>query len=242
MRYLVALLLLAGPVFGQDISVSGDGVRVVKVDKVIVIKEDATVAQSFPVYFEAPKGGILYAWSVPQGVTFTKASNKLTVNSAPKGLLTVGVDWAIIDFDKKTIDSKSATASVTVGDVPNPKPDPKPDSSAPIPLAGYRVLFIEESADRAQLTIDQFNAMRGAAAVTWLDANTVKEGNQPGWRVADKDAGFTSEVGQHWRDALKRPRLSVPWVIISNGVTGFEGPLPKTKSEIDALLQKYVIK
>lgn len=238
------LLLLASPLFGQDISVSGDGVRVVKIDKVIVIKEDATIAQAFPVYFEAPKGGVLYAWSVPQGVTFTKAANKLTVTSAPKGLLTVGVDWAIIDFDKKTIDSKSATASVTVGDVPvppgpDPKPNPDPVIPAPLPLAG--VLMIEESDDRAKITKGQYNALFGSAMRDYINASVAKEDGQPALRILDKDQA-TLGMAKHWQDAAKkRPaNFTTPWLIVSNGTTGWEGPMPADEAETKAILAKYL--
>ena len=38
---------------------------------------------------------------------------------------------------------------------------------------------------------------------------------------------------------MKRTRSSVPWLVVSNGVTGFEGPLPATEAEITAILTQF---
>lgn len=237
-----------GSLLSQELSLKGDGVRVVKVDRVVVVKEDATIVQAFPVSVNAPAGAGLYFWSFPANVMAVDKGDALEIQSAPKGQTTVSVKAITADLDKdgkfKGFLTKFYSLTFTVGDVPvppGPGPGPKPPEPAPIALPGYRVLFIEEKSDRQKLTIDQFNAMFGASSVNWLNANTVKEGNQPGWRVADKEATLASEPGQHWRDALKRrpANFETPWIIISNGTTGFEGPLPKTKAELDTLLQKY---
>lgn len=245
-KLLAVLLCICSVSSAQELSLKGDGVRVVKIDKVVIIKEDATVVQSFPVTVSAPAGAGLYFWVTPTGVVAIDKGDVLEIVSAPKGQVVISVKAITADLDKdgkfKGFLTKFHSLTFTVGDVPGPTP-PDPVTPAPIPLPGFRVLFIEEQADRAKLTLDQFNAMRGSESVTWLNANTEKEGNQPGWRVVDKDAAMSSEPGQHWRDALKRrpANFSTPWVIISNGVTGFEGPLPKTKAEIDTLLRKYLV-
>lgn len=256
MKKLLAGLLTLGltitSLSAQELSLKGDGVRVVKIDRVVIVKEDATVVQAFPVTVNAPTGAGLYFWSFPVGVVAADKGDVLEIATAPKGPITISVKAISADLDKdgkfKGFVTKFHSLTFTVGDIPAPGPGPGPAppdpvTPAPIALPGFRVLFIEEQADRQKLTLDQFNAMRGAASVAWLNANTEKEGNQPGWRVADKDAELASEPGQHWRDALKRrpEGFSVPWVVISNGVTGYEGPLPKTKTEIDTLLRKYLV-
>lgn len=247
-KYVLAALLLLVPsvCLGQqiDLSIKGDGVRVVKVDKVIVVKEDATVVQSFPFTVNAPAGAGLYFWAYPVGVVAIDKGDSLDVQQAAKGPLTVSVKAISADVDKdgkfKGFKTTFGSVSFTIGDVPQPPPGPNPPTPdpvtpAPIPLAGYRVLFIEETEDRNKITLDQFNAMFGADSATWLNANT-KE-----WRVYDKDSAALSDT-QLWRDALKRrpAGFSVPWVILSNGITGYEGPLPKTDPEIKSLLKKYV--
>ena len=42
-----------------------------------------------------------------------------------------------------------------------------------------------------------------------------------------------------WQDAMKRPRSGLPWIVVSNGTTGYEGPLPLTEADTLALLKKY---
>ncbi len=54
------------------------------------------------------------------------------------------------------------------------------------------------------------------------------------------DAGVdASQESQLWQDALKRKRGALPWLVISNGKSGFEGPLPATVDETLTLLKKY---
>lgn len=246
---VIVLLVAALPLYGQpvNLSIKGDGVKVVKVDKVILVKEDATVVQSFPFTIGAPEGAGLYFWTYPVGVVAIDKGDALDVQQAAKGPLTISVKAISADVDKdgkfKGFKTTFGSVSFTIGDVPAPPippgpnpPTPDPVTPAPIPLAGYRVLFIEETEDRNKITLDQFNAMFGADSAKWLNANA-KE-----WRVYDKDSSALSDPGRHWLDALKRrpAAFATPWVIISNGVTGFEGALPKTETEIKALLQKYV--
>lgn len=141
------------------------------------------------------------------------------------------------DVIRKTVDVDSGHAPQPP---PTPPDPPKPVDPAPIPVAGFRVLLIEESAERGKLTPGQFRVMFGKNMRDWLDANCVKENNQPGYRIYDKDAVTKGDL-KHWQDAMTRPRQSVPWVIVSNGTTGFEGPLPATEDETMKLFQKYKV-
>ena len=140
------------------------------------------------------------------------------------------------DVIRKTVDVDSGQAPQPP---PTPPTPPKPVDPAPIPVAGFRVLLVEESADRGKLTPGQFRVMFGKKMRDWLDANCAKEGQQPAYRIYDKDAKTAGDL-KHWQDAMLRARTQVPWIVISNGVTGFEGPLPATEDETLALLQKYL--
>lgn len=56
-----------------------------------------------------------------------------------------------------------------------------------------------------------------------------EKGVKGGFLKLDKDAdvsGLEAWVGLAWR----RPRATLPWLIISNGTTGYEGPIPKDAS------------
>ncbi len=120
---------------------------------------------------------------------------------------------------------------------PNPpKPDPpKPDppSPAPIPLPGFRVLVVYESST-ANNTL---GVIAAKSVQDYLAAKCIKDGAASEWRVWDKDVKLDN-VKQHWKDAMARPRTTIPWLIISNGTSGYEGPLPKTVDETLALLKK----
>ena len=140
---------------------------------------------------------------------------------------------------------------VKVGDGPRPppgpdvKPDPKPidppkpvDPSAPIPLSGFRVLIVFETGQG--LPAAQSSILYGKRTRDYLDQHCVKgpNGQTPEYRIYDKDVSLANE-SKLWRDAMARPRASVPWVLVSNGTTGFEGPLPATVDEFIALCDKY---
>lgn len=172
-----------------------------------------------------------------------KGKQVFLIESAGTGsvdLLVIPTTGKQSEVIRKTLDVYADIAPIPPP--PDPKPDPKPDpvQPAPIPVAGYKVLIVEESNERHKLSKDQFNALFGKATRDWLDANCPKEGNQPGYRIYDKDQTSTGDL-KHWQDALKRPRTSVPWLIVSNpAVGGWEGPLPATTAEIQAILNKYV--
>jgi hypothetical protein len=90
------------------------------------------------------------------------------------------------------------------------------------------------------LTTEQQGAIYGKDVRDYLRAVCPKgeDGVTAEWRMwpVDVDASGESKL---WRDALARPRKSLPWIVVSNGKTGFEGPLPGNAAEMLALLKKY---
>lgn len=126
---------------------------------------------------------------------------------------------------------------------PKPDPDPKPDPvdpAAPIPVPGLRVLVVYESADIPRMPAAQSAILFSAKVREYLNAACVvgADGRTREWRMWDKDTATDGEA-KLWQDAMKRPRGTVPTVLISNGKSGYEGPLPATADEFLALLRKY---
>jgi hypothetical protein len=122
---------------------------------------------------------------------------------------------------------------------PEPKPpEPKPPDVAPIPVDGFRVLIIHESADK--ITPAQRAIVTAQAIRQYVNAKCVKgpDGVTAEARFWDKDTVVSGE-SKLWQDAMNRPRTSVPWIIISTGKAGYEGPLPATVTDTLALLKKY---
>jgi hypothetical protein len=246
-KAVLLILALAFPAWGQDVplSVKGDLVTV-KVDRVVVVKEDQTVVRSFPFTVDAPPGAALYFWTYPAGVQAVDKGERLEVVNAPKGMLTINLKAISVDFEKKTFITKFGTTTVAVGDVvppvppkPDPpKPDPpKPDpvDPTPIPEPGFRVLIVYETS----AVSPQIASILSAEAIrTYAREKCVKDGTTPAFYTFDKDADTTKFfpwVGK----AMQRPRTTLPWILVSNGTSGFEGPLPGTVSETLALLRKF---
>lgn len=130
---------------------------------------------------------------------------------------------------------KVVVGAVKPDDPPGPNPDdPKP----PMPGEGFRVLIVRETADLANLTPQQVAIFTAKDVRDYLNSKTVLEGNQRAYRIWDKDTDVSREA-THWKEAMARPRTTLPWVLVSNGKDGYEGPLPKNVDEMMALLRKY---
>lgn len=127
------------------------------------------------------------------------------------------------------------------GPIPTPIPIPPPvppAPPAPIPHPGLRVLM---TYDLKALTADQSTLMGDKSLREWLSSVCTKgpDGVTPEWRVYPSGMDMSSE-SDIWKGVMARPRPSLPWVVISNGRTGTEEPMPPTPAEFKALVSKYV--
>lgn len=122
---------------------------------------------------------------------------------------------------------------------PEPGPGPKPDP-APIPDAGFRVLMIYETAEVQSLPPAQSSVLFSKQVRDYLDKKcaTGRDGKTKEWRIWDKDIDTAGE-SKAWQAAMSRKRDAVPWIVISNGSTGYEGPLPANVADALSLLKKY---
>lgn len=180
---------------------------------------------------------------VPQGLA---QKSDTPVFSGPAGVYTVTAPGpVVVEYGDGYV--RFAWKNVPVP--PNPRPDPTPDppptpppTPAPIPDAGLRILIVYETSQLGSMAKPQLAILYDQAFRVWLSGVAVKgsDGKTPDWRVYDKDADVTADSAL-WKTALARPRASVPWMIVSNGKTGWEGPLPASVDDAKALIQRYVI-
>lgn len=129
--------------------------------------------------------------------------------------------------------------SIVVGEKKpdDPKPPNPDDPKPPMPGEGFRVLIVLESRDLSGLPSSQVAALTAREVREYLNAKCVKDGGQAEWRIWDKDTDISRE-SDHWKEAMKRPRSTLPWLLISNGKEGYEGPMPKDTASLMAELKK----
>jgi hypothetical protein len=123
---------------------------------------------------------------------------------------------------------------------PTPTPTPvPPPSPAPIPTEGLRVLIVYDSGNTT-LPAAQQQILYGKTFRDHLNSKCVMgtDGKTHEWRLWDKDTDTTNEP-KLWQDVMKRQHPQLPWLVISNGKTGYEGPLPSTVDAATTLIAKY---
>jgi hypothetical protein len=128
------------------------------------------------------------------------------------------------------------------GPDPTPDPTPDPDVKPPIPDPGFRVLimFESESKDSNKLPALQKAIIWGADTRAYLDQVCVKEpSGRSAWRMFDPDQDVSGEYDV-WKTAMQRKPDKLPWVLISNGKTGYEGPLQDTPSKFMEECKKHL--
>lgn len=174
----------------------------------------------------------------------------------PPGSYTI--DLRVIDFKAEIFEEASRTvvigaaAPTPPGPGPTP-PGPTPPAPGPIPITepGLRALIVYETADGGKYPVGQQQIMFGAASRDFLNSVCVlgPDGKTREWRIWDKDAD-TTNVPDLWKkvwdrqangagDAKVGKRTTLPWLIVSNGKSGFEGPLPENPDAFKTLVQKY---
>lgn len=120
------------------------------------------------------------------------------------------------------------------------RPDPVPvDPKPPVPVVDpvitdgkLKVLILFEADELPGLPTEQLLAIQGPEVRDWLTSHNAD------WRIWDQHID-TKFADKFWQDAVKLPRDSLPWIWITGGTgKGVKGPLPKSSSEIIALLER----
>lgn len=110
-----------------------------------------------------------------------------------------------------------------------------PVDPSPVPSDGYRILIVEEATeDRVKLQASQQLIFTAKAIRDYAKDHCVTDG----FRILDDDADMKLEASV-WQEAMKVPRVSLPWLLVTNGKSGFSGPLPQTVDETLSILKKY---
>lgn len=131
------------------------------------------------------------------------------------------VQATAIDFAENIFEDE--TAVVTLG-----KPDPGSDA---VVADDLRVLVVYETADLSrQKYVSDIIASP-------LIRNYLRDKASGGFRFLDQHTQFVEP--DKWSRALERPRESLPWAIVANSESAYEGPLPADVSKFLDLLKKY---
>lgn len=121
---------------------------------------------------------------------------------------------------------------------PGPGPSPDPDNPPPIPDAGFRVVISYDSG--VDLSPAQKSILYSKDVRDYLEKTCVlgPDGKLKAYRIwpATTDLQFADPM---WQKVMARKRESLPWIVISNGKTGYEGPLPADIKTTMELLKKY---
>lgn len=216
---------------------------------------------TLPEKVEAPPGLIMVAadtdcatleWWAPDGGLQLIPSALLKDSHTAVGIALQPGRYRLQAIGAKGDKPAYAVTTVIVGGAPPVPPGPQPPGPqppgpgpapgpAPIPLDGLRVLILYESKDLDSTDPNVRAVLRGKPIRDFLNSVCVlgPDGKTHEWRIWDKDDDVTA-AQPHWQEAMKRPRTTVPWLIISNGKAGFEGPLPKTVTATQELIRKFV--
>jgi hypothetical protein len=225
---LAGLLLTHGLAWGQSI----------RLPETVVGKPGAWIvvpaeADGGPVRWYLPDAGLV---EVPLGSLFgedwaKQAKGRVFTAEAP------GRYRVVAYCAKGDSASPVAVCTVVVGESP---PPPVPPNPTPIPGDGLRVVIVYESAELSKLPPAQATVLYAAEVRGYLDSHCLKgpNGKTAEWRIWDQNVPTGAEA-KVWQDAMARKRDKLPWLVISNGRSGYDGPLPATVDDTLKLLKQY---
>lgn len=160
--------------------------------------------------------------------TANSISRFVGIKAAPAAATFSVEDGAAVRFEGKLF-------VVDPAKPPDPKlPDLKDPKRTPIIAgSGLRVMIVYESSKMHLLTKEQTAALWSADVVAYLNSKAPSR-----WKKYDQDSNLAKEL-PGWQEVLKRPRASLPWIVLSNDAVDFEGPYPGTVADVLAMLEKY---
>jgi len=133
---------------------------------------------------------------------------------------------------------------VEVGPVVPPQPPGPTPTEAPWDSPGLTCLILQESQSLASLPTAQRAIFSSDRVHKWLTSHAAKLADgEPGYRIWDDDSDDVSGAPDVLRKAYAvvkaKAQPDQPTIGISNGKTGFVGPLPATIDETLKLLESF---
>jgi hypothetical protein len=129
---------------------------------------------------------------------------------------------------------------VPPGPTPPQPPDPFGNGTSARGPPAFRVFICYDPKTLPSLPPAQETILYAQAVRDYLQAHcaTGPDGKTKEYRIwpAQVDASAESAL---WQKVAKRPEATLPWIVIGNGTTGWEGPLPKDTEATLELLKKY---
>lgn len=217
-----------GPVTWE---MTGDSILLKEIEKTTVIGL-LQQGETEPSYPEVPAGAVIL-WGKKSGVSELSAWG--VVGGKPKKLLTRS--FRVGSAPEPPVEPPPAPKP-GVDPKPTPAPTPTPASTSPFAANGLHVMIVYES--EAELPAGQQAIVFGKAFRDYLAANCAvgPDGKTKAWQIWDKNVD-ASTAPKVYRDAFARPRSSIPWIMIGNGTTGYEGALPASVEATTKLIDQY---
>jgi hypothetical protein len=128
----------------------------------------------------------------------------------------------------------------------DPPSPPVPTPVEPPVVGKLWVVIVKDGAHLSQLPSSQIQALLSASVRDYCAAHCLKgtDGKTPEFKVYDKDTDVSQQspaIQKAFKTAvedLTKSGTTSPWLAVSNGKTGYSGPLPLTEA---ALLEKLKI-
>jgi len=238
MKHLIALLFCCSTAFGQSVTLPE---RMVSLPGTWVVIAPSKVEGGMP------------NWRIGAGLQEVDLSALLppemvgklrgkVVTAEKPGLYVVEAWNAKADKASQiatcVVEIKGSTPPIPPTPPTPPDPPVPPPSPAPIPVDGFRVLIIfDDEKTIPKLPEKQQQIIYSLNVREYLDKACAKsQDGTPEYRMFPVKVQGAEKV---WADAMARPRTSLPWMVVSNGKTGWEGPLPGDVAAAMEIFKKH---
>lgn len=147
-------------------------------------------------------------------------------------------------YSKVWLQIKSGT-DPPPGPVP-PGPNPPPDEK-PIVVGKLWVVIVKDGANLSKVPASQVSAMLSVKLRDYCGTHCLSgtDGKTPEFKVYDKDTDVSQQspaIQKAFKtavDDLAKSGTAGPWLTVSNGTTGYSGPLPLTEAALLDKLKSY---